>query len=823
MAFRIRQGLESARAAVIPALGEPLWTTDTNRLYIGDGSTPGGVAVSSEVDLTEEGLQDVVGAMFVGNSTSGITFTYNDTTGKINATVNFPPSTGGSDYHFNVTGIDSTLTQINRSETIQFVGLNGIAVGVSETPGGVTRVNIDGSAVQGTGGGGADLTQVGWFLTGVDSTQSKINNSETVQVIGTNGINVTVDDTGSPCVLTIDAANVGSVANTTTVFSVPYYNAIGNDLVSAGPDMRFSSEQSCLSANVFGANTYISQVVSTPLNIVTILADVPTSGQITVTYNTHPHPPFYVGRNVKLENCNPSVWNGVYEVISSTTTSTVLRASYSGILLIPNPAVPTVGRIINIGTLNNTTQYLQPSQPLLIAAGSVGAFGSNTSVTAIETGATIFVTGSTAHTAGNINFNPAWSGFAAYINNGTIRETTQRGMNVFTTGENKFVQIGGTIDLNNNTGPVEYPGKLRVLDNTTFFGDGQIAIVDIVQVHNNPLANSVNLSRTRGTYSAPLAVQAGDALGAITFQGFDGISAKDVVGYSMPVSASIFARAAETPAYGQLSLAGELVFQTAKLGAGYVLSDALLIDRNQNATFYSNVNVSQNLNIGSQIRISGNVIETVDSNANLDLRANGTGFVNLDNDVNITGTLLVSNVSTSDSSPISVNTAIIFNSDATIENNLIVNNNVYATEFVSTSAAPPEISATSNFSINVNGNIWEYATNGDLTLPDDSTIGNSLWTAATSGYVGLNANNGDNSVSVGDTSVIVTTNANTLSYNFYFNTDGGLKLPIRSSAPPSPVSGSIYVADGTAWDPDSKGGSYPYPVYYDGNAYNALY
>jgi hypothetical protein len=762
MAFRIRQGLESARAAVIPAQGEPLWTTDTSRLYIGDGSTPGGVAVSSEVDLTEEGLQDVIGAMFVGNVTNGITFTYNDTTGKINATVNFPPSSVAAEaYHFNITGIDSTLTQINRSETIQFVGTNGIAVGVSETPGGVTRVNIDGSSVQGSGG--ANLTQVGWFVTGVDSTQSRINNDETLQFIGANGINVTVNDTGAPLTVTIDAANVGSVASSTTVFSVPYYNEIGNDLVSAGPDMRFSSEQSCLSANVFGANTFISQVISTPLNIVTILADVPTSGQITVTYNTHPHPPFYVGRNVKLENCNPSVWNGVYEVISSTVTSTVLKALYSGILLIPNPGVPTVGRIINLGTLNNTTQYLQPGQPLLLAAGSIGAFGSNTTVTTIETGATIFVTGTTAHTAGNINFNPAWSGFAAYINNGTIRETTERSLNIFTTGENKFVQLGGTIDLNNTLGPTEYAGKLRVLDNTAFFGDGQIAIVDIVQVHNSPLANSINLSRTRGTYSSPLAVQSGDALGAITFQGFDGISSKDVVGYSMPVSASIFARAAETPSFGQLSLAGELVFQTAKLGAGYVLSDALLIDRDQNSTFYRSVNINESLNVSSQIRISGNLIQTVVSNANLDLRANGTGFVNISDDVNITGTLVVSTINTSDSSALSFNPAVVFNSDVTVENDLTVDNKIYAAEFVSTGTGSPEIVTTSNFNINVNGNSWMYAT------------------------------------------------------------DGGFQPPILTAAPGSPITGAFYVADGVSWDPDTKSGVVPYPVFYDGAAFNALY
>jgi len=31
------------------------------------------------------------------------------------------------------------------------------------------------------------------------------------------------------------------------------------------------------------------------------------------------------------------------------------------------------------------------------------------------------------------------------------------------------------------------------------------------------------------------------------------------------------------------------------------------------------------------------------------------------------------------------------------------------------------------------------------------------------------------------------------------------------------------VADGTTWDPASKGGSVSYPVYFDGVSWNALY
>lgn len=52
MALQIRRGLEADRTTVTPQPGEPLYTTDTNLLYMGDGSTAGGVAVGGGGTLT---------------------------------------------------------------------------------------------------------------------------------------------------------------------------------------------------------------------------------------------------------------------------------------------------------------------------------------------------------------------------------------------------------------------------------------------------------------------------------------------------------------------------------------------------------------------------------------------------------------------------------------------------------------------------------------------------------------------------------------------------------------------------------------------------
>jgi len=46
MALQIRRGTDSDRLTITPSVGEPLYTTDTKKLYIGDGSTAGGNIVS---------------------------------------------------------------------------------------------------------------------------------------------------------------------------------------------------------------------------------------------------------------------------------------------------------------------------------------------------------------------------------------------------------------------------------------------------------------------------------------------------------------------------------------------------------------------------------------------------------------------------------------------------------------------------------------------------------------------------------------------------------------------------------------------------------
>ena len=51
MALQIRRGTDAERGGITPLAGELVFTTDTKKLFVGDGSTVGGV----QVDTTQTG------------------------------------------------------------------------------------------------------------------------------------------------------------------------------------------------------------------------------------------------------------------------------------------------------------------------------------------------------------------------------------------------------------------------------------------------------------------------------------------------------------------------------------------------------------------------------------------------------------------------------------------------------------------------------------------------------------------------------------------------------------------------------------------------
>ena len=129
MSLRIRRGTDAQRETIIFDMGELVYTTDTKKLYIGDGITVGGVnvlaqmagnsvvynAVTQQLDFNASGLststitegtnkyftaqraQDAVGTLISNGTQTGVTITYDSNAHSLS---------------FNVTGA-GTLTSVS--------------------------------------------------------------------------------------------------------------------------------------------------------------------------------------------------------------------------------------------------------------------------------------------------------------------------------------------------------------------------------------------------------------------------------------------------------------------------------------------------------------------------------------------------------------------------------------------------------------------------------------------------------------------------------------------------------------------------------------
>jgi hypothetical protein len=232
MALQIRRGTTAERLAITFLPGEIIFDATLNQVFVGNGTTPGGIPVTA---YTDENAVDAIGAALVaGNSTnSNVTFTYGTTqdgANRINASVvldggllnvveDTTPQLGG-DLDLNTNDITGT-GDINITGTVTATSFSGPLTG------NVTG-NVSGTAATVTGAAQTAITSLGTLtslaVTGAITGSSFTGDITTASITTTSGdLTVTPNTNFSNG---IDVTNGASTFKNVTVAGVATVNTV---------------------------------------------------------------------------------------------------------------------------------------------------------------------------------------------------------------------------------------------------------------------------------------------------------------------------------------------------------------------------------------------------------------------------------------------------------------------------------------------------------------------------------------------------------------------------------------------------------------------
>ena len=120
MALKLRRGTEANRTDITPAVGELIYVTDTQKIYVGDGSTPGGNQVTGSGSGTLTGVTD---------NATGPVLVLGDTVISVDADLNITGQEINGDGDIAITG-DITASGTGIITANSFVGaLTGTVAG----------------------------------------------------------------------------------------------------------------------------------------------------------------------------------------------------------------------------------------------------------------------------------------------------------------------------------------------------------------------------------------------------------------------------------------------------------------------------------------------------------------------------------------------------------------------------------------------------------------------------------------------------------------------------------------------------------------------
>lgn len=381
MALKLRQGLSTDRTTITPESGELLYTTDTKALYVGDGATAGGNAISgggggSGTVTSVGGTGTVSGISLSGTVTTSGNLTLGGTLAVTPS--NFASQTANT--------VLSAPNGTNGTPTFRSLVSADIPTLNQNTTG--TAANVTGVVAVANGGTG---TTTPALVAGTNVTITGTWPNQTIAASGGGG-------SGTVTSISVASANgfAGSVANSTTTPAITVSTSITGVLKGNGTAISAASAGTDYQA---------------PITLTT----TGTSGAATFSGNTLNIPQYSGGGGSgTVTSVNATVPAFLSVSGNPITTSGTLAISYSGTALpIANGGTGQTTAAAAITALTGTQtsgHYLRSS-------------GTSASLSAIQAADVPTLNQNTTGTAANV------TGTVAIANGGTGETTQQAALN----------------------------------------------------------------------------------------------------------------------------------------------------------------------------------------------------------------------------------------------------------------------------------------------------------------------------------------------------------------------------------------------------------
>lgn len=350
MSLQIRRGTAAELANITPVVGELIYTTDSKAVFVGDGSTTGGVPVAVG------GSGNVTGTNLL---TAGIASATGNVYGNNVFATGFVSATGNVSGNY-ILGNGALLTGITTSATAITNGTSQIAIGSSN---GNANISINGAGnvvvvssttVAVTGAVSATGNITGSFFFGNGSQLTGI----TAASVGTLP---SLSVTGN-----IVSGNVNVLGTQTTVG-----NVVGGNILTGGTVSATGNVTAGAGSFFIGNGSQLTGIVSTYGNA-----------------NVAAYLPTYTG-NITAGNILAS---GIVSATGNLTAGNVSATNLTGTLLTGSqPNITTVGTLGNLtvsgnvgtGNVNVTANVIAGN---LLTGGSISATGNITGGNLIGTG-----------------------------------------------------------------------------------------------------------------------------------------------------------------------------------------------------------------------------------------------------------------------------------------------------------------------------------------------------------------------------------------------------------------------------------------------------